>query len=65
MKTLTLTEIRGEKLEKSKGYSNKISYISAAKCSILQIWYQFNAKKTRQKLFNSLLVVLDNKQLRS
>ena len=32
-----------EKLEKWKGYANKISYILAARCSILPIWYQINA----------------------
>ena len=32
-----------ENLEKWKGYANKISYISAARCSILPMWYQINA----------------------
>ena len=37
-------EIRGGNLGKGKGYANKISYISAARCSTLSIWYQINAK---------------------
>ena len=37
-------EIRGGNLEKGKGYANKISYISADRCSTLSIWYQINAK---------------------
>ena len=33
-----------EKPRKMKGYTNKISYISAARCYILPIWYQMNAR---------------------
>ena len=51
-------EIRGKNPKKWKGYANKISYISAATCSILPIWYQVNAKTTT--LFSLLLVVLVN-----
>ena len=47
------------KSRKMKRYAHKISYISAARCSILPIWYQINAK-TEHNLFNSLLIVLDN-----
>ena len=57
-------EIRGESVEKCKGCANKISYISAARCSLLPIWYHINAK-AYQVFFNSRLVVKDNYQLRS
>ena len=50
--------IRNKK-EKRKGFANKISYISAAGCSLLSIWYHINAK-TYQVLYNSRLVVSDN-----
>ena len=49
-------EIRGENVEKCKDCANKISYISAAMCSLLQIWYHINAK-IYYVLFNSRLVV--------
>ena len=39
-----------------KGCANKISYISAARCSLLPMWYKMNAK-THQVLYNSRLVV--------
>ena len=34
----------GGSVEKCKGCANKISHISAARCSLLQIWYHINAK---------------------
>ena len=49
-------EIRGKNVKKCKGCANKISYISAAMCSLLPIWYHINAK-TYQVLYNSRLVV--------
>ena len=39
-----------EKRKKCKGCANKISYISAAMCSLLLIWYHINAK-TYQVLY--------------
>ena len=56
MKTL---EIRGGKPRNMKGVANKTSYFSAARCSVLPISYQINAKLL-PNLFNSFLVVLDN-----
>ena len=37
-----------------KGVSNKISYISAAKCLYFQTWYQISAN-IKQLLFKSYL----------
>ena len=49
---MQILEIRGENVEKCKGCANKISYISAARCSLLSIWYHINVVTYQVSLWN-------------
>ena len=60
MKTLG---IRGENVEKCKGCASKISYISAARCLLLQIWYHKNAKTYQVLLECSYVDDFNNRNL--
>ena len=48
---------QGKTQKKSKGCANRISYISAAMCSLLPIGYHINAKTYKVLYYDSRLVV--------